>query len=125
MSQPYPQLNQPLVILIRLEGKMVHHEHHPLETLITDLLEKSHRRFILDFKNVEFIDSAGIGLIMKIASNIEKATGELILCNPRTNVKNVFVMLGIETRFRIFDNLGDTLEHYGRLLNLEMINFLL
>ncbi|MFH1539557.1 MAG: STAS domain-containing protein, partial [bacterium] len=65
---------------------------------------------------------AGIGLVMKLAVRIKNASGEVVLCNPRANVRNVFVMLGIDTRFQIFDHLGDAMSHFGNLLNVDVIN---
>lgn len=121
MSQNFPHPGQPAAILLLLEGKITTHEDRRLEMLVAELLEKENKRFIFDFNRVDFIDSAGIGLIMKLAAGIRNASGEVVLCNPRTNVKNVFVMLGIETRFQIFDRLGDALLHFGNLLRLELI----
>lgn len=108
--------------LLRLEGRLVRHEDQELELLIRELLDRSCRRFILDFNLVEFIDSSGIGLIMKLASLIEKTGGALLLCNPQDNVRKVFSMLGLESRFKIYNDLGETLLVCGRLLNLEIIS---
>lgn len=121
MSQNFPRPEQPLVILLLLEGKITTHEDRRFETLVSELVDKGSARFVFDFNMVDFIDSAGIGLIMKIAARIKNAAGEVVLCNPRTNVKNVFIMLGIDTRFQIFDRLGEALEHFGNLLDLEII----
>lgn len=121
MSQNLAFPPEPMVILLLLDGRIMSHENRQLELLVEDLLEKKCRKFIFDFNRVDFIDSAGIGLIMKLAAVIRNAAGEVLLCNPRTNVKNVFIMLGIETRFRIFDQLGDALAHTGNLLKLEII----
>ncbi|MEW5946830.1 MAG: STAS domain-containing protein [bacterium] len=122
MNNELPRPREPHVIILRLAGRMMRLDDTNLESLLGDLLEKSHSHFILDFDRVEFIDSAGIGLIMKIAAEVQKASGELVMCNPRSNVKNVFVMLGIESRFRIYDRLGDAIQHFGNLARVELIN---
>ncbi len=109
-------------VLLRLEGSLVRHEDQELELLIRELIDRHCRRFVLDFNLVDFIDSAGIGLIMKFAALIEKAGGALLLCNPQDNVQNVFSMLGIESRFKIFDDLAKALIACGRQLNLEIIS---
>jgi anti-anti-sigma factor len=121
MEQNLPRIDEPPVILIRLEGSMQRHEDTDLELLIEELLGKNCKHFILDFNRIEFIDSAGIGLIIKLASLIEKKFGTLQLCNPQNNVRNVFNMLGIENRFKIHGNLGDALLAVGRLMRLEII----
>ncbi|MFA6448545.1 MAG: STAS domain-containing protein [bacterium] len=121
MEQNLPRVDEPPVILVRLEGSLLRHEDTDLELLFDELLGKNCKHFILDFNRIEFVDSAGIGLIIKLASMIEKKLGTLQLCNPQTNVRNVFNMLGIENRFKIHDNLGDALQLIGRLMRLEII----
>ncbi len=121
MDQNLPRIDEPHVILLRLEGSLLRHEDKDIELLIEELLDKNCRKFIIDFRKVDFIDSAGIGLIIKIASMIEKRFGTLQLCNPQNNVRNVFNMLGIESRFKIFDDLGNALLTNGRLMRLEII----
>ena len=121
MDQKLPRIDEPPVVLIRLEGRLVRHEDAELELLIGELLDKKCRKFVLDFNRVEFVDSAGIGLVIKLASLVEKRAGVLLLCNPQKNVRNVFNMLGIENRFKIYDNLGDALIEVGRIMRLEII----
>jgi anti-anti-sigma factor len=121
MEQNLPRVDEPPVILLRLEGSLVLHEDTDLELLFEELLGKNCKNFILDFNKIEFINSAGIGLIIKLASMVEKRLGNIQLCNPQNNVRNVFNMLGIENRFRIHDNLGDALLGVGRLMRLEII----
>ena len=121
MEQFQPQ-TEPAVALIRMEGSLVRHEDIELEALIHELIARNCRRFILDFSLVEFIDSAGIGLIIKIASITDKHKGGLLLCNPQKNVRNVFSMLGIESRFKIYNSLADAIMAFGRLIVLEIIS---
>ncbi len=123
IEQNYPQPDKPHVVVIRLHGNLVRHEDPQVELVIDELIDKGHRQFVLDFDGVSFIDSAGIGLIIKLASSIEKHAGVLRLCNPQQNVHNVFKMLGIENRFQITPRLGQALESIGHLLSVEFITF--
>lgn len=123
MEQYFPQPEKPHVVVLCLHGNLTRHEDSQVEIVVDELLEKGHRWFVMDFDAVGFIDSAGIGLIIKLASAIEKQGGTLSLCNPQQNVHNVFSMLGIETRFQIFPRLGKALQAIGHLLSVELINF--
>ncbi|HOX27801.1 MAG TPA: STAS domain-containing protein [bacterium] len=122
MDQNLPRIDEPPVILIRLEGSVTRHEDTDLELLIGELLGKHCKKFIIDFNKTEFIDSAGIGLIIKLASMIEKKIGTLVLCHPQSNVRTVFGMLGIDNRFKIYDDLSEALSGYGRVMRLEIIS---
>lgn len=123
MDQEFPQPDMPHVIVLCLEGDVIRHEESRFEMLIEELLEKKQRHFIMEFSSVEFIDSAGIGLIIKTANMIEKRLGALTLCNPKANVKNVFQTLGIEDRFKIFYSLGRALRSRGQLVRVEFVDF--
>lgn len=122
MENIKPHLEEPLVVLLLLKGNLIRHEDLALESLFDELLERDCRRFVMDFTQVEFIDSAGIGLIIKLASITEKKGGQMLLCNPQKNVKNVFSMLGIESRFKIHTYLEEALLAFGRNLRLELIS---
>ncbi|MFH1538641.1 MAG: STAS domain-containing protein, partial [bacterium] len=67
MTQNFPQPEQPFVIVLLLKGKITTHEDKRLEMLVSELTDKGNGLFIFDFSLVDFIDSAGIGLIMKLA----------------------------------------------------------
>jgi anti-sigma B factor antagonist len=123
MEQQYPQPDKPHVVVLCLHGDMIRHEEAPFELLVDEILDKGQRNFVLDFHNIGFVDSAGIGLIIKLAAEIEKRLGSLRLCNPKTNVKNVFATLGIDNRFHIYHSLTDALQSVGHLLSVEFINF--
>ena len=123
MERSFPTPDRPHVIVLTLKGDIVRHEDSRFEILIDEILDKGQRVFIMDFRDVEFMDSAGIGLIIKIASQVEKRHGVLRLCNPKGNVKNVFAMLGIEERFKLYPTLADALRAYGDHLSLEFVAF--
>jgi anti-anti-sigma factor len=122
MDRNLPRVDEPPVILVRFGGNLARHEDPGFEIIIQEILDKMCLNFIFDFNRVKYLDSAGIGLVIKLASMIEKRGGSLLLCNPQKNVRSVFSMLGIDNRFRIFDDLGGALENFGRLLRLEIIN---
>ena len=123
MDQEFPLPDQPHVVVLCIEGDIVRHEDLGFEVLVEELLDKKQRQFIMEFSCVDFIDSAGIGLIIKTASLIEKRRGALQLCNPKANVKNVFHTLGIVDRFKIFHSLGQALRSHGDLLSVEFVPF--
>ena len=60
------------------------------------LIEKDITDITLDFKNVEEIDSAGLGKILLFNKIVKENDGKLIIENANSNyVKNVFNMLNL------------------------------
>ena len=68
MQQNVPIPEVPRVAVMRIEGNVVRHEEPRIEQLVAEFLENGVRAFVFDFDRVTFIDSAGIGLIIKLAA---------------------------------------------------------
>ncbi len=53
------------------------------------------RKVVLDFNNVTFMDSAGIGMVLGRYKMINMLGGTLEMRNVNTNVRKIFEMSGI------------------------------
>ena len=74
-----------------------------LETLIAE----GATRIIIDFRDLEYISSAGLQSILALAKRLEPVDGDVILCNLGGPVKEVFDISGFSIIFPIFDSLAD------------------
>ncbi len=72
--------------------------------------------FILDFKNISFIDSAGIGNLVGIFRALDAQGKSLCLINLSSNIKKVLQISEIEHVFPIFNSLQDAELHYKSTL---------
>ena len=69
--------------------------------------EQGFRIFILDLKNVGFIDSAGIGQLLDSLAQVTRNHGQLALIHvPQTIEKHLRVMSFFDL-FQVFDSLED------------------
>ena len=73
-----------------------------LEGLVNSLLEEGVRKMVLDLTHVEFVDSAGLGVIMHISGEIEQKGGHLRIAG------------GNEQTHRLFE-----ITHTGKILALD------
>ena len=60
------------------------------EALINSLLDKGTRKLVLDLTNVDFVDSAGLGIIMRAFGEIEQRGGKLRIAGPKEQVRRLF-----------------------------------
>ena len=60
-------------------------------------------RLYLDFREVSFIDSAGVRLVVEGARDLEAKGGELVVIRGSFVVKRVFELVGLEGRVRMVD----------------------
>lgn len=61
------------------------------------------KKVIFDFKNVKFMDSAGIGLILGRYKQVKCYDGKIELINLNSKVKKIFEMSGITKIIPIVD----------------------
>ncbi|HKD85507.1 MAG TPA: STAS domain-containing protein [Terriglobales bacterium] len=60
------------------------------EGLINSLIANGARKLVLDLTNVDFVDSAGLGIIMRAFGEIEQRGGKLRIAGPTPQVRRLF-----------------------------------
>lgn len=67
-----------------------------LKQICIDLIDKYRPKTVkLDFEDVTFVDSTGIGFVLARYKQLQKLHGELILCNLSRVNQTLFKMSGI------------------------------
>jgi anti-anti-sigma factor len=78
--------------IVRITGKITF-EHCPfLQNHLDQALEGDVLEIVIDFKNVPFMDSSGIGEILRLFKVLRDRKGELCLINPNQKLRNLFTM---------------------------------
>ena len=92
-------LNSDNIMTVYLNGEIDHHTAAPIRTKIdTELLKNSPDQLILDFSEVSFMDSSGVGLVLgryKTATSISCKTAVSGL-SPRD--KRILMMSGMQNK---------------------------
>lgn len=60
------------------------------ETMINSLIQGGARKLVLDLTHVEFVDSAGLGIIMRIFAELDQQGGQFRIAGAREQVKRLF-----------------------------------
>ncbi len=68
------------------------------------------RHFILDLKEVEFMDSSFIGSLVSLLQDVEHVRGRIALCNCQENVAFLFKVTRLDTVFPMFESVEDARE---------------
>ncbi len=90
------------VVTAFLDGEIDHHTAAELRETI-DLAVNEHKPtlLVLDFKNVSFMDSSGIGLVMGRYKTINELDGELAIVNTSLGIGKVMRLAGMERLAKI------------------------
>jgi anti-anti-sigma factor len=90
--------------IVRISGKITF-EHCPmLQRRLDTVLEDGVREVVIDFAGVPFMDSSGIGEILRLYKLVRDRHGELTLINPNQKLHNLFAMYRFEKFMKIHDS---------------------
>lgn len=60
------------------------------EAMIQTMLDRGVRKLVLDLTHVDFVDSAGLGILMRIFGEMEERGGHFRIAGPREQVRRLF-----------------------------------
>ncbi len=94
-------------LFVRLDGEIDHHSAGMMRAEVdAAIYTHSPRTLILDFQDVTFMDSSGIGLIMGRYKILQPMGGEIILLHPAPHIKRILRLAGMERLASIRHELG-------------------
>ena len=92
------------VVIFRLKGRMISPSTKKvLETVEAALAEHaSPSKLVFDFKEVTRIDGAGLGMLMKIHTEIFPCGGRIAVINIKKHIRNVIIRTGLIAVLKCF-----------------------
>ena len=85
------------ILIARLIGDIDHHSAKEMRETIDEAVTRAQvRELDLDFKDVTFMDSSGIGLVMGRYKLMQELGGSLHLVNIASHLKKVMVLAGLD-----------------------------
>lgn len=85
--------------LVELRGELEVESCRSARKEFRTLLESPHRRFLLDMGRLTFIDSAGLGMLVRFLRRVRDAGGGLVLVRANPSVRKLFRMTGLDALF--------------------------
>ena len=93
------------VLFLEITEEIDHHEVEKIRRKADDEITRyMPRKIILDFNNVTFMDSAGIGLILGRYKMIKMIGGDLEMVNVSSKLKKIFELSGVTKIIPINNN---------------------
>ncbi|MGH2412182.1 MAG: STAS domain-containing protein [Microcystaceae cyanobacterium] len=71
---------------------------------ISDLVQKNAKIIVIDFKDVTFMDSSGLGALVLSLKIVRAAGAKLVLCSINDQIKMLFELTSMDRVFDIFSN---------------------
>lgn len=103
-------LNKSGVALVEVEGEVNAYTARKLDQALKSLLDQGHNRLLLDGRQLEFISSAGLRVLLAAHREALSLGGEVRLFGLREHVLEVFKMAGFGRLMQIRDKQAEAME---------------
>ncbi len=102
------------VSILYLKGYLDAHTAPDLETEFQKLVDAKKYNIIVNFQDLSYISSAGLGVFMGFIEDIRKNGGDIKLTDMKPKIYRVFDLLGFPTLYDILDEEAKALEKFGK-----------
>lgn len=79
--------NSPEAVEVHMTGRLEFTDHDRLSDIVALIEQSRARRFVIDVSQLEFIDSAGLGMLLILQDEAETRNVKLIVRGPRGAVR--------------------------------------
>jgi anti-anti-sigma factor len=86
---------------VSISGEFTFTDHSTFKSMVDRLFSSSKNTFVIDLSKLEFIDSAGLGMLLIARDEANKDARRLVLRAPRGQVKRIFDVTEFGTLFTI------------------------
>jgi anti-sigma B factor antagonist len=91
--------------LVKLSGNLMEkNQANDLMEEIANDISKNSKLFIIDMKEMEYLNSSGLSVFLNILTKSRKAGGDTVLCHVSEKVKKVFSITRLTEVFTIIDD---------------------
>ncbi len=97
------------VIIIRMNGKTDTDSVRTMQDAIDEIIGGQVLKVIIDMRNLEYLNSVTIRLLLVIYKYLSEENGELIFCGLNKVINNVFEIAGLKQIFTIEEDCKSSL----------------
>lgn len=98
-------------LIVHMAGELDHHSAEEVRSKIDDRLDRDEiTKLILDFSNVTFMDSSGIGVVIGRYKKLSLKKGKVCIANVNNSVKRVFDLSGMFKIIKLYENVEQALK---------------
>ncbi len=102
------------VVLLDLKGKITLGEGDELlKDKVNSLVNQGHKKIILNLADVPYIDSAGLGEVVRTYTTVSRQGGSLKLLNLTKRITDLLSITKLLTVFETFDSESDAVRSFS------------
>ena len=89
--------------IVRIKGKITFEYCPVLQSRLDAIMDEGVQEVLIDFREVPFIDSSGIGEILRLFKHMREVGGEVLLMNANQKLLDLFAMYRFGQFMKIID----------------------
>ena len=78
--------------IVHVKGKITFEYCPVLQSRLDAIVNERPREVVIDFKDVPFIDSSGVGEVLRLYRRLRESNGDVVLANPNRKLLDLFTM---------------------------------
>jgi anti-sigma B factor antagonist len=107
------------VSLVYLTGYLDAHTASVLENNFSELINNDKYKIVVNFKDLMYISSAGLGVFMAFIEKIRENNGDIKLTTMTDKVYNIFDLLGFPLLYEIYKSEDEAVKKFELTGKLE------
>jgi len=111
MKVSYEVLKENDILILKIKGDLVGDDIGPrLVEVVSDAVNEKIRTCIIDLKDVRYISSSGIGVLITMLTKMRNVGGEVYLTSPSEHVKKLLIITKLNNIFTVYDSVSEAKE---------------
>lgn len=97
---------------VKIDGYLDSSTFPRLQDHLNQQLEKKNYNYLLDLRDLDYISSAGLGVLMGMLRQVRENQGDLKLVNMSDKIQRVFTLLGFSRLMHVYRNEQEAIESF-------------
>jgi len=96
--------------VVSVKGKLDASNSARLEEKLLSILDKNEENILINLKELDYISSSGLRVLLFTAKKIKELKGKFLLCELAPHIKEIFEIAGFTAIFTIYASKEEALE---------------
>ncbi len=102
----------PRVRIVKVKGQLDAHTFPTLQQKLESILEEQDPRMVLDCEKLDYISSAGLGVLKKMVREFRGKGGDIRLAGLSEKIDNVMNLLGFSQVIRVYKGIDEAVQSF-------------
>jgi anti-anti-sigma factor len=102
------------VSIVTINGTIMHEDIATIRTRLTDLVSNETAKIVMDLKDVGYLSSKFLAVIIDIKAAVAKKDGDLKIANANQLITNLFDMTRLNKKIELYDSIEKALSRLNK-----------